>query len=221
MTVTRPLAALLLFIATATPGCAMLWSFDDLTVGDGGGGDGGGDGGDAADDGDGAACVSAMPPPANSFTILSDPAQTETTSANGYVLHKALNGYPKYGQGDDSSDILYMGGVGVWTFSIPDDAGTAGTISSAALVVSVDGDDNASGLAVGYGFQLWANHCVFSDEGNISHGAPYDSEFTNWIQLSYPAQLTSGATYVVTMANTTPTPDFIAIEWIELRVTAN
>ncbi len=46
--------------------------------------------------------------------------------------------------------------------------------------------------------------------------------FTNWIQRSYPAEVTQGGTYVVTVANTSSgasSTNWIAIEWIELQVT--
>jgi hypothetical protein len=126
-----------------------------------------------------------------------------------------------YGTGNGTADILYVGGVGAWTFSIP-----SGTISSATVVMSVAADDGTTGPANGYAFNLWSDHCgPYANTGNFQHGAPFDSMFTNWTQLSFPAELTPGATYVVTMANTT-SPDagdslanWIGIEWIEVRVT--
>ena len=87
--------------------------------------------------------------------------------------------------------------------------------------MSVAADDSDSGIASGYKFSLWSNSRTFTeDAGDIPHGAPFNSSFTNWIQRSFPAELTPGVTYLVTLDNTTPTsPDFLAIDWIEVRVT--
>ena len=177
------------------------------------------EGGDAADSG---ACASSTPPAANGGTHLSDPTPTETTSSSGYVLHKTLSGYGNYGEGDGTADIVYAGGVGAWTFAIP-----AGTISSATVVLSVAADDGASGQASGYAFDLWSNACgPFANTSDFQHGAPFNGHFTDWTPLTFPAELTPGGTYVVTIANTTALDagdslaNWIGIEWIEVRVTA-
>jgi hypothetical protein len=168
-------------------------------------------------DGDSPTCVSSNAPSPSGTSHVSDPTATETTNANGYVLHKALAGYPNYGTGDDSADILYTGSVGAWTFAIPG----GGAIVSATVVVSVAADDNSAGAAAGYSFNLWSSSCVFTDSGDFSHGAPFNAEFTNWAQRSYPAEVTPGGTFVVTMANTSSvaSTNWIGVEWLELQVT--
>jgi hypothetical protein len=180
------------------------------------------DAGGGVGGGDSAACPFSTPPAANTNTHLSDPSWTQTATSTGYVLHKTLNGYPNYGAGDGTSDILYAGGgTGAWGFNIPGAA-----VWSATLVVSVVADDGAGGQATGYSFNLWSNACgPFSNVANFQHGTPFASQFTDWTQISVPVNLTPGGTYQVTMENTTapnagdsPT-SWIGIEWIEIRAT--
>jgi hypothetical protein len=174
---------------------------------------------DAAALPDATTCVGS--PPAATATYLTDPGATQTATTKGYVLHKELNAYNNYGATDCKADILYSGQVGVWTFPVP-----SGNILSATVVVSVtanDPEDHDAGPypASAYSFRLWSSGCEYVSAHQLSHGQPFNACFTNWTQLSYPATVTPGATYVVTMDNASqlPTTEWIGVDWVELRVT--
>lgn len=163
-------------------------------------------------------CPDGGTPPLSTAQYLSDPAPIQMTTATGYVLHKELNAYPNYGVTDGAADILYSGQVGRWTFPIP-----AGNVKSALVVVSVVANDPDAGNypASDYDFRIWSSGCVFDSIGQLPHGMPFDSRFTNWLQLSYFAAPIPNTDYFVTMANTTmlPLTEWIGIDWIEVRVT--
>jgi len=133
-------------------------------------------------------------------------------------MHKELNAYPNYGQNDGAADILYVDEVGAWTFAVP-----PGNIVSATVVASVVADDAGQYPASEYTFELWSSGCSYVSAGQLPHGAPFDSRFTNWVQLTYPAAPVPSATYVVTMKDTSllQATEWIAVDWIELHVTTH
>jgi hypothetical protein len=165
----------------------------------------------------GPSCTDGGTPPSPDATYLSDPPATETTTTTGYVLFKQLDAFPNYGATDDAADILYTGDVGSWTFSIP-----SGTIVSATVVASMVADDGGSAPASDYTFELWSSGCSYeSAAGELPHGVPFDSMFSNWVSVTNPAILMPGGSYTVTIQNTSTTgaTAWIAIDWIELVVT--
>ncbi len=149
---------------------------------------------------------------------LSDPAPIQTATGNGYTLHKELVAYGNYGAQDGVCDILYdQGEVGVWTFAIP-----AGNIVSATVVLSMVIDDGAtSDPPSAYSFRLWSGAaCQVDSVGQLPHGMPFATRFTNWVELSYPATLVGGTTYTVTVLNTSMTglAGWMAIDWVDVRI---
>jgi len=162
-----------------------------------------------------AAACSMSIPPAPTAMYASDPAAMQTVASNGYVLHKNLSGFPNYGE-DGAADVLYTSQSERWVFTIP-----SGNVVSASVVVSVVADDSN---AVGpYSFRLWASDCQYDSTTPLPHGSPPGSgshRFNNWVQLSFPADVVSASNYVVGMLNTSSSSstNWIAIQWIELRV---
>jgi len=149
---------------------------------------------------------------------LSNPTAVQTNVTNGFYLHKELNAWNGYGSTDGAVDILYTGDVGAWTFNVP-----AATIKSATVVVSAVLDDNSDPTA-SYSYRIWADSCYYDTTTPLPHGAPFNSQFTNWVQITEPANPASGGTFTVTMSNTSnglKSTDWMAIDWIELHVVTN
>jgi hypothetical protein len=169
---------------------------------------------DSAADATGDAISCTGTPPAPNATAVSNPVPTQTTTATGVVLHMALDGFGNYGT-TGASDIVYEGQVGAWTFAVPNV-----TIKSASVVASMVADDHGTPISE-YSFALWSADCEYSGVA-LPHGSPFASIFTDWVAVNDQASLTAGATYTVTIDNTSTTgssTDWIAVEWIELRIT--
>jgi hypothetical protein len=164
--------------------------------------------------GDASAC-NGSPPTANA-TYLSDPATMQSSSATEVILHKDLSAYANYGT--SGADILYTGQVGAWSFSVP-----AVTVKSATAVASLVADDGGTYPGADYAYSFWAGACDFTFTPQLPHGSPFDSHFTNWVTVSYPAVLSpaGGGTFTMTIQNTSALPStaWIAVQWVELRIT--
>jgi hypothetical protein len=181
-----------------------------------------GDAGDASDEildtgseADAPSCNTSTSPSSDA-TYLSDPVATETTTARGFTLHKELNAYSNYGAADDAADIVYEGQVGAWTFAIPTAA-----IKSATAVFSLVADDHGTVLADEYMYQIWSGTCEYDGTTALPHGSPANSMFTNWVQVSEPANPISGGNFTVTLSNTSTTgstTNWIGVDWIEIQV---
>jgi hypothetical protein len=162
---------------------------------------------------DAAACEAGAPP-GPTATSLSNPAVIQTSTTYGFILHKELNGFPNYGSQDGAADILYNAQVGAWTFAVP-----SVSIRSATVVASLVAND--SGMPPDETFLLWSDHCVHAQEAKLPHGMPYASRFTNWVQVSVPADLKPGGMYTLTLLNTTTVSNaggWIGVDWVELHV---
>jgi hypothetical protein len=127
-------------------------------------------------------------------------------------LLKNLDAYPNYGP--TGADILYDGQVGTWTFSVP-----SVNIVSATVVVSIVADDHSDTAISGYSFTLASGSGAAYPGIALPHGAPYNSQFTNWVSMTEPATPSSDSCFTVAIANTSETgnaADWIAIDSIEL-----
>jgi hypothetical protein len=159
-----------------------------------------------------ASCVTSAPPLANG-PIVSNPPAVVTQTATGYVLRKDLNAFGNYGVVDGRADILYSGQSASWTFEVPQ-----APISSATLAISIVADDVSQGPT--YGFRTWAGACVYDNASTqLPHGAPAASRFSNWLEVTYPANISPGNIFTMSIENTTTyTGAWLAIDWLELRV---
>jgi hypothetical protein len=170
----------------------------------------------SVDGGAGTASCEAGTAPGATATSVSNPAATQTTTSNGLVLHKELNGFANYGSQDGAADVLYDGQVGAWTFAIP-----SVTIKSAALVVSVVADDHAGVPTSEYSFRMWVGSCSYEGP-SLPHGSPADTRFTNWVPVTEVATPTPGTSFTLTIANSSTTGstgiNWIGIDWVELRL---
>jgi hypothetical protein len=213
MTTTGPLSGTGGNVTTTTTGSG--------GAGGGGAGPGGAGVGGAGPGGAGAggspACVGGSPPTPDA-TAVSDPPEQVTMVSTGTVLHKELDGFPNYGATDTACDVLYDGNAAAWVFTVPNVAFT-----SATLALSLSADDHASVPIDQYALDVWSDGtCVFAGPAPITHGMPFGSIFTTWSELDLPVTPTPGGTFQVTVANRSMTGspvDWIAVDWIELRLT--
>ena len=163
-------------------------------------------------------CGSVAPSP--DATFVSDPPANEGMTPDGMVLHKELSGYSNYGVLDAAADILYDGQTAQWVFEVP-----YVTISAATVVVSVSADDHYGVPISSYACELWAGDaCVAEDPLPVMHGTPYASVFTAWYELTLPVVPPRGGVLVVTLSNLSKTADpldWLAADWVELRLTTN
>jgi hypothetical protein len=156
-------------------------------------------------------------PPAATSTTLSNPTPTMTMpSSTEIVLHMELDAFANYGAMDCQVDIVYSGQVGAWTFTVP-----TASIASATVVASIIADDHSTVTDSSYTYTSWSDHCSYPSTSSLPHGTPEGTCFTDWIQVTYPATVTSGGTFTFTLANTSTTSDlnWIGVDWIELHIT--
>lgn len=149
--------------------------------------------------------------------FASDPVPELSGDADSVVLHKELDGYPNYGTADDAADVLYDGETDRWVFDVPNLS-----ITSVVLAFSMSADAHYQVPISSYAAQIWiGDTCTAELPLPVTHGMPYDDTFYTWTELALPAQATAGTELTVTMTNLSSTADpldWIAVDWIELRL---
>lgn len=135
------------------------------------------------------------------------------------VLFKELTAYPNYGNPSRNADILYTGNRGSWTFETPAFLFVPGNLRIQIIIRAVL-DDHASVPVNRYSARITINGNIVQ-EGRLAleHGTPAGGIFTNWRNLPFnvttPRRITR-----VTIENTSTagTDDWIAFDWMELRL---
>ena len=140
------------------------------------------------------------PPTVSTASYFTDSNSTVSSSTDKIVLHKELNGYGNYGQGDGASDILYTGQSATWHFSLPNNIDPA-SIVGAYFKTSLALDDHGLDPAF-YTYKAWTKDIqVASGISNLPHGSPSGTRFSNWVAREYG--VTPGtANYSFSLSNT-------------------
>lgn len=134
-------------------------------------------------------------------------------------LFKELTAYPNYGNPSRNADILYTGNRGSWTFETPAFLFVPGNLRSQIIIRAVL-DDHSNVPVNRYSARITINGNIVHD-GRLSleHGVPVGGIFTNWRDLTF--NITSQRRVSrVTIENTSTagTNDWIAFDWMELRL---
>jgi hypothetical protein len=168
-----------------------------------------------APDGSGGLCLGATPEAGastNGGDYVTDATPVLVPTSNGYDLRKTLTGYGPY-----SADVLYNGQTGAYTFPLV--SGRAVASASVTLEAVAEYD---SGQPWDATFAVWLNGCAFDPTAPflVQSEPPYGDPWTGFVSEGpYPASPEAGATYVVSVTNTSSlNPDFIVLSSITLHV---
>lgn len=143
-------------------------------------------------------------------TFQSDAPAVMQRNGNGLVLRKTLDAYKTFG----CYDVAYTSQMARWTFEVPE-----AKILSATLVLSMSADDHATAIRQ-YRYRVRAGEDTYGTPSELHHGLPMNAPFDNWTDVTVPARVASGETFVVTLFNDAYAEplDWIAVKWIELRL---
>ena len=150
--------------------------------------------------------------------FLSNPTPVRTVTASAIVYTKELTAFSNYGT-DGRADILYTGNIGDWTFdvSVADLLLATGT---PVFAVTVALDDHYNVPRSAYAMSAAVNGTpVAIDTANLVHGAPFDSVFNNWADITLSGTVTAGVnTLRLSNTSTAGSTDWIAIDRIRLTI---
>jgi hypothetical protein len=152
---------------------------------------------------------SSDPPP-----VLSNNPATATLT-----LFKELTGYPNYGNPSGNADILYTGNRGVWTFDIPAFLFIPGNLR-AQLIIRAVLDDHSNVPVSRYSATISFNgNIVHRGALSLVHGSPVGQRFNNWRSLTFNVtNLRRNNRVVIVNTSTAGENDWIALDWMELRL---
>ncbi|NLD47126.1 MAG: hypothetical protein GX660_07990 [Clostridiaceae bacterium] len=146
--------------------------------------------------------------------ILSDnPAQASI------VLQKELTGFPSYGNPSGNADILYTGNRGAWNFNVPAFLFVPGNLR-AQIVISAVLDDHYDTPVNRYSARITINGTVVHN-GRVPlvHGRPAGGMFNNWRSLTFNVpNFRRNNRVVIENTSTAGSNDWIAFDWMELRI---
>jgi len=136
------------------------------------------------------------------------------------ALFKELTGFPNYGNPSGNADILYTGNRGVWTFNIPAFFAALGNLR-AQIVIRAVLDDHQNVPVSQYSARIVINgSTVHTGRLPLVHGSPVGGRFTNWRSLTFNVpNLRRNNNVVITNTSSAGPDDWIALDWIELRLT--
>lgn len=152
-------------------------------------------------------------PNSNKPILSNNPIQTSI------VLFKELTGYPNYGNPSNNADILYTGNRGVWTF----DTGAFGMVSNkmrAQVIIRASLDDHSNVPTNRYSATIEINgSAVHTGPLPLTHGSPEGQKFKNWKSLKFNiSNLRQNNRIVITNTSNANQNDWIAFDWIEIRL---
>lgn len=149
------------------------------------------------------------PPP-----LLSNNPVTVTTT-----LFKELTAYPNYGNPSRNADILYTGNRGTWTFQTPAFLFVPGNQRGQIIIRAVL-DDHANVPVNRYSARITVNGSVVHNGVlPLVHGVPAGGIFTNWRDLTFNIPILRRVNRVVIEnTSTAGTDDWIAFDWMEIRL---
>lgn len=147
------------------------------------------------------------------------PIITNPPATTSITLFKELTGYRNYGNPSGNADILYTGNRGVWTFEVPGYL-FAGN-QRAQIVIRAVLDDHYTVPANRYSATITVNGTIVH-QGRLplEHGVPAGGRFTNWRSLTFNVRnLRRNNRVVIENTSSTGENDWIAFDWMELRIT--
>jgi hypothetical protein len=146
--------------------------------------------------------------------VLSNPPAVTTI-----VLFKELTGFPNYGNPSGNADILYTGTRGEWTFNVPAFLFVPGNLR-AQIVIRAVLDDHSAVPVANYSARIAINGTnVHTGRLPLVHGAPVGGRFNNWRSLTFDISNFRRTNRVVIVNTSTTGPnDWIAFDWMELRL---
>lgn len=154
-------------------------------------------------------------------TAVSDPPPilTDNSPVPTITLFKELSGYPNYGNPSGNADILYTGNRGAWTFNLPAIIFNPGQFR-AQLVIRAVLDDHSNVPVNRYSARIIINDTVVHNGRlDLRHGTPAGSRFTNWSSLTFNVpNLRRNNRIVIENTSTAGANDWIALDWMELRL---
>lgn len=136
------------------------------------------------------------------------------------ALFKELTAYPNYGNPSRNADILYTGNRGAWTFETPAFLFVPGNLR-ASIVIRAVLDDHFAVPVGNYSARITINGgVVHNGRVPLEHGRPAGGMFTNWVELPFNITNYRRVTRVVIEnTSTAGANDWIAFDWMELRLT--
>lgn len=147
------------------------------------------------------------------------PVLSNNPASVNITLFKELTAYPNYGNPSRNADILYTGNRGTWTFDIPAFLFIPGNLRARIIIRAVL-DDHSSVPVNRYSARITINgSVVHNGRLNLVHGAPAGGMFTNWRELSYNiTNMRRNTRVTIENTSTTGPNDWIAFDWMELRL---
>lgn len=147
------------------------------------------------------------------------PVLSNNPAVGTFTLFKELTGYPNYGNPSRNSDILYTGNRGSWSFDIPSYLFVPGNLRAQIFIRAVL-DDHASVPINRYSARITVNGTtVHTGPVPLDHGTPAGSAFNNWRLLTFNVpNLRRTTRVVIENTSTTGPEDWIALDWLELRL---
>ena len=135
------------------------------------------------------------------------------------TLFKELTAYPNYGNPSRNADILYTGNRGSWTFESPAFLFVPGNLRAQIIIRAVL-DDHTNVPLNRYSARITINNNVVHDgRVPLEHGVPAGGIFTNWRELRFSiANLRRVTRVTIENTSTTGANDWIAFDWMELRL---
>lgn len=147
------------------------------------------------------------------------PVLSNTPAVTTIALFKELSGYPNYGNPSGNADILYTRNRGIWTFQIPAFLFVPGRLTAQIVIRGVL-DDHLNVPIERYSATIIVNGAtVHTGPLPLEHGVPRGGRFTNWRRLVFevPRLRRNNQVVIVNTSNTSP-DDWIAFDWMELRL---
>jgi hypothetical protein len=147
------------------------------------------------------------------------PLLSNNPVSTSVVLFKELTAYPNYGNPSRNADILYTGNQGSWTFESPAFLFVPGN-QRARIIIRAVLDDHSNVPVNRYSARITINgNVVHNGIVPLQHGTPTGGMFTNWRELTFniPNIRRSNRVTIVN-TSTAGTDDWIAFDWMELRL---
>ncbi len=147
------------------------------------------------------------------------PQLSNNPATANITLFKELTGYPNYGNPSRNADILYTGNRGTWTFDSPAFLLVPGNQRSRIVIRAVL-DDHYNVPVNRYSARITFNGSViFNGRLQLPHGSPAGGMFTNWRDLTFNIpNLRRNNRVVIENTSSTAAEDWIAIDWMEIRL---
>jgi hypothetical protein len=146
------------------------------------------------------------------------PVVTNPPAVTNITLFKELTGYPNYGNPSGNADILYTGTRGTWTFNVQPFLFVPGNLR-AQLVIRAVLDDHYNVPVNQYTARITVNgSVVHTGRVPLEHGTPAGSRFNNWRLLTFNINLRRNNTVTIVNTSTAGPNDWIAFDWMELRL---